>query len=101
MTIKFRYKNYKGEERERTVDVHSVEYRATPGFGYGPGWFISGRDHEKNGYRSFALSNIIVPYAEMTAPIYTLLSNLDTLEKGYTVVNPADSAGGLHGVLKK
>lgn len=30
-----------------------------------------------------------------------IAEKLDTLEKGYTVVNPADSAGGLHGVLKK
>lgn len=58
----FEYKNYRGEIATRTVHVYCLEYRQTPGFGYEPGWFLSGFDVDRQAMRSFALENIIRSY---------------------------------------
>lgn len=59
--IKFTYTNYKGEVAERTVRFQALEYLASPGFGYGAGWFLTGYDLDRKMSRSFALTNIVVP----------------------------------------
>lgn len=59
-TIKFVYKNHRGEIKQRTVDVLSFDYNPNPGFGYEPGWFITGFCHDKKAMRSFALENIVL-----------------------------------------
>lgn len=61
LTIEFQYINHRGETRIRTVDVDSVEFHHAPGYGYQPGWFVSGYDHDKNNRRSFALNRIVFP----------------------------------------
>lgn len=58
--VKFKYKNYKGEARERTVEVTSLDFLRNPGFDYQPGWFLNGICQEKQLVRSFALTNIIL-----------------------------------------
>jgi hypothetical protein len=58
--ISFLYRNHRGEERLRWVDVDRIEYLPTPGFGYQAGWFVSGRCHDKDEMRSFALSHIVL-----------------------------------------
>lgn len=60
-TITFKYMNHNGKLAERTIDVDSVEFIGFASLGYQPGWFISGRCHEKNARRSFALSRIVLP----------------------------------------
>ena len=64
-TVKFKYKNYRGEVQNRTIDVDSIEFlhaaKLDPKYGYQPGWFLSGWCHEKRARRSFALCNIILP----------------------------------------
>ena len=59
MKISFEYMNYKGERSEREVEFESIEFIHSPGFGYQPGWFVSGITEK--GRRSFALSHIILP----------------------------------------
>lgn len=56
--ITFYYKNHRGEVAERRVEVDSLEFVTNPGFGYQPGWFLSGHDLDKDARRSFALSHI-------------------------------------------
>lgn len=56
--ITFHYKNHRGEVAERHVEVDSLEFVTNPGFGYQPGWFLSGHDLDKGARRSFALSHI-------------------------------------------
>lgn len=64
-TVTFDYKNHRGEVRTRTVDVDAVEFlhmrKLDPKYGYQPGWYLSGRCHDKDARRSFALCNIILP----------------------------------------
>lgn len=57
-TIKFTYKNHRDVVAERTVDVEHLHFIKEPGFGYEPGWFISGFCHDKQARRSFSLANI-------------------------------------------
>jgi hypothetical protein len=59
--VTFRYLNYKGEESDRTIADPVLEYHSHPGFGYQPGWFISGYDASRDARRSFALTHIILP----------------------------------------
>ena len=67
--ITFTYLNHRGETSERTVEAHSVEYLVDPGYGYQPGWFISG-EVEGKGRRSFSLSRIIFKDGEhMRRPV--------------------------------
>lgn len=74
-TIKFTYRNHRGKESQRTVDVDAVEFVHKPGFGYQPGWVISGFDHDKQARRSFKLSHIVFPDPpEVNAPIFRLLA---------------------------
>lgn len=54
----FKYKNHRGEIAERTITVGSIEYLPTPGYGYKPGWFVSGWCHTKRERRSFSFANI-------------------------------------------
>lgn len=56
----FRYRNHKGEEAIRSVAVESLDFLVNPGFGYQPGWFISGICQDKLERRSFALSHIVL-----------------------------------------
>lgn len=61
--INFNYKNYRGEVSFRRVAVDSIEFLTNPGFGYQPGWFISGIDLDKNARRSFRFDNIVLDAA--------------------------------------
>jgi hypothetical protein len=71
-SITFRYRNHRGVTADRTVTVDTVEFIRDPGYGYQPGWFISGWCATKNNRRSFALSHIVMD--EESAPkIYRLL----------------------------
>jgi predicted DNA-binding transcriptional regulator YafY len=58
--VKFTYLNHHGKKEVRTIDPESLEFIKNPGFGYQPGWFLSGRCHEKNARRSFSLNRIIM-----------------------------------------
>lgn len=57
--IKFNYRNHNGKTTERTVTPDALEFISTVNFGYQPGWYLSGWDHDKKARRSFRLSNII------------------------------------------
>lgn len=57
--INFLYKNHRGEVAQRTCMAHSLQYLVAPGYGYQPGWFITG-DVEGKGTRSFALANMVI-----------------------------------------
>lgn len=59
-TVKFTYLNHHGKEAARTVDVECLEFQRSPGYGYQPGWFLTGHCHDKDARRSFALSRIIL-----------------------------------------
>lgn len=59
--VRFDYKNHNDKTATRNVVVDSVEYIVEPGFGYSPGWFLSGFDVDKMARRSFALDSIILP----------------------------------------
>lgn len=59
--VQFYYLNHKGITRLRTVVPEALEVLLEPGFGYAPGWFLSGQDLDKGARRSFALGNIQVP----------------------------------------
>lgn len=63
-TISFEYMNHNGKRSMRTIDVDRVEFCMEPGFGYQPGWAVSGRCHEKNARRTFFLSRIVFPEPE-------------------------------------
>jgi len=56
--VKFWYLNHNGKRAQRTVLVDSLEFLVAPGFGYQPGWFLSGWDCDKKARRSFALSRV-------------------------------------------
>lgn len=58
--IQFDYLNHNGVLSRRDLEVDALEFQYKPGFGYQPGWFISGFDHNKAARRSFALSRIIL-----------------------------------------
>ena len=66
MKVLFKYKNHRGELGIRSLDIECVEFLPDPGYGYQPGWFISGLDTDKNARRSFALSHIIFPEGSKT-----------------------------------
>ena len=57
--LEFQYINHRGEMSLRTLDVDALEFHFNPGYGYQPGWFISGFDMERQARRSFALSRIM------------------------------------------
>lgn len=62
-TIKFKYRNHRGEISDRKVsNVELIyDYGMHPEFGYmQPGWYIFGFDEDK-GHRQFALHNIVIP----------------------------------------
>lgn len=73
-TVKFKYLNHRGVTAKRTVDVDSVEFIGVSNFGYQPGWFISGRCHDKNARRSFALSRIVFEedFSDVKRPVFKL-----------------------------
>lgn len=58
--VAFRYRNHKGVVKTRSVEVKSLDFLKEPGFGYQPGWFLTGICADKNEIRSFALCNIIL-----------------------------------------
>lgn len=59
--MKFIYTNYKNETEERDIDVLSFDFLSKPGFGYQPGWFITGIDREKKATRSFRIDERMRP----------------------------------------
>lgn len=61
ITISFYYKNHRGSIEERTIDVESLDWLSAPDYDYQPGWFITGRCHDRDAIRSFALTHIILP----------------------------------------
>lgn len=73
-TITFKYLNHRGEHADRTIDVEAVEFIREPGFGYQSGWFVSGRCHDKDARRSFALNRILFNDQEQVPKIFTLLN---------------------------
>src|SRR5690242_4329685 len=68
--MKFVYTNYKNETAERDVEVLSIDFLTNPGFGYAPGWFITGRDRDRKGdVRSFRIDERMLPTeADFNAP---------------------------------
>lgn len=67
--IQFWYKNHHNKTELRTIEVLSLDFvpMPHPDYGYGPGWFLHGKDFtvrdgiERQGEpRSFALSNIVM-----------------------------------------
>ena len=66
MRIQFKYKNHEGKIEDRDVDITHVEFVLNNnGYGYQPGWAISGWDYSRgrdgNDYRTFFLSHIVLP----------------------------------------
>lgn len=59
IVVSFDYLNHRGIVKKRTIDVECLEFIREVGFNYQPGWFLSGRCHEKDARRSFALSRIV------------------------------------------
>lgn len=64
--LTFTYRNYKGVEAKRRIGgIITLEFLTSVGFGYQPGWFLSGTDLDKEAAgadfprRSFALSHIV------------------------------------------
>lgn len=68
ITVSFAYNNHRGVTEARTIDVYSLDFLTKPGFGYQPGWFLTGRCHARNATRSFALSHIVLT-PEESAPV--------------------------------
>lgn len=60
MKATFKYRNHGGKEAIRTIEVQSLDFLRNPGFGYQPGWFLTGICEDKKEVRSFALSHIIL-----------------------------------------
>ena len=60
--IEFKYKTHRGTIEQRTlVGPFQIALLFNPGFGYQPGWFISGSCPERgNDQRSFALTQIVI-----------------------------------------
>jgi predicted DNA-binding transcriptional regulator YafY len=58
-TLTFKYLNHNGKISVRTVDVEELEFDFKPGYGYQPGWAISGFCHDKQARRTFFLSRIL------------------------------------------
>lgn len=70
----FTYRNHRGELRQRQIIPDSLEWLSAPGFGYQPGWFLSGRDIGKDARRSFALSHIVLNDDQTKFPLQLRLS---------------------------
>lgn len=68
-TLAFAYVNHRGESEARVIDVVSLDFIRKPGFGYQPGWFLTGWCHSRNAIRSFALSHIVLTPEEATGHI--------------------------------
>lgn len=59
MTISFDYLNHKGLKEHRTIKgPFDLSFQFHPGFGYQPGWFLSGICMDRKARRSFALTRI-------------------------------------------
>lgn len=88
MEIKFVYRNYKDEIRERTVEPHTIIWISDPSpdakwyykGNYKPGWYLVAVDKDKNEIRTFALdrmtpsgqNRMLFSIAEMTGAIEML-----------------------------
>lgn len=59
MRITFSYRNHRQEVNERDVTLLSIMYLEKPGYGYEPGWFLVGYDHDRADERVFKFENII------------------------------------------
>lgn len=69
--ITFTYSNHRGEVEKRTIIPHKLEYMPKPGFGYEPGWFLTGYCKGRKALRSFALTNIQLNAEEPYVLVYT------------------------------
>lgn len=56
--VEFNYLNHRGELKRRRVLPLSLDFQKNPGYGYQPGWFLTGWCQDKKATRSFALSRI-------------------------------------------
>ncbi|RWB40431.1 MAG: hypothetical protein EOQ44_25140 [Mesorhizobium sp.] len=74
MNIEFMYLNHRGETAKRRIEVDSIEFHRNPGFGYQPGWFVSGFDLDRNNRRSFALSRIVLPEHDTNNVVFRLMT---------------------------
>lgn len=91
--MKFQYTNHKGEHAERDIDVLALDYIRNPAHGYEPGWFLTGRDRDRNGdVRSFRLDERMLPVeAEMQAKIGTGISVVNyPITEGHEVRSAVD-----------
>lgn len=61
MKISFDYLNHNGKLARREIEPDALEFIFDPGFGYQPGWVISGHDFAKEARRSFFLPRIVFP----------------------------------------
>lgn len=57
--LSFTYINHNGKKSRRTINPETLEFDFKPGYGYQPGWAISGYCHDKEARRTFFLSRII------------------------------------------
>lgn len=108
ITVSFAYNNHRGVSEARTVDVWSIDFRRNPGFGYQPGWFITGHCHDRKAIRSFALSHIVLPPdTDLYLPIDRLSIEGTMIlqehvhgneDKGYSGTHEEGSGGSASGV---
>lgn len=66
--LTFPYRNHRNEVEKRIVSAERLEFLPNPGYGYPPGWFITGRDNARDATRSFSLDRI-AETAELTEPL--------------------------------
>jgi hypothetical protein len=89
----FKYLNHRGSTDMREVLFESVQYIREPGYGYEPGWFISGYDLHRKARRSFALANII--FDDPPQAIHTLMDR--TYPKAELIFVFGSNLAGRHG----
>lgn len=73
MGIRFTYRNHRGEVEQRFITNPSIEFIRQPGYGYQPGWFISGYCVDRGARRSFALTHIQLPDDPRPNAIFILM----------------------------
>lgn len=91
--LRFKYLNHRGSTGMREVLFESIQYIREPGYGYGPGWFISGYDLHRKARRSFALANIV--FDDPPQAIHTLMDR--TYPKAELIFVFGSNLAGIHG----
>lgn len=71
--LRFSYTNHRGETAIRRITPKMLEFQREPGYGYEPGWFLTGFDLDKHAMRSFSLSNITVEDQGNSAGVFKLV----------------------------